>query len=395
MVRKMNGMKMRRKLFNTAKPFDTRKTEMRFVRAMRENCRFQYENCPAYRKICDSFRFRPGELKRPEDLGRLPFIPTVNFKRHKLFSVPEERQLLQATSSGTSGRYSTIGFVFGDLWCGLKMVLKIGRWRGLFSLRPTHYIVMGYKPHRGNRTAVTKTAFGATLFSPALSRTYALKYSKQKQAYEADLEGVITALKKFAAPRAIGGRGGVSGFPVRFMGFPSYTYFMLRQMEERGLHLKLPQGSKIMLGGGWKQFYKEQVDKEELYRLAKKTLDVDEENIIEFFGAVEHPILYCDCERHHFHVPVYGRVLIRDVDTLKPVPIGQTGLVNLLTPMVKATPILSVMTDDLGVLHEGRECGCGLDAPYLEIIGRVGLKDIKTCAAGAVELLDEDTATKS
>lgn len=61
--------------------------------------------------------------------------------------------------------------------------------------------------------------------------------------------------------------------------------------------------------------------------------------------------------------------------------------------MVKATPILSVMTDDLGILHDGG-CGCGIDSPYLEIIGRVGVKDIKTCAAGAAEILSELEGTK-
>lgn len=382
-------MKNRRKLFSAKNPFDLEGTEERFVQAMRENCRFQYKNCPPYRRLCRYFGFCPGSLKTAEELGRLPFIPTVNFKRRRLFSIPEKKMVLQATSSGTSGRVSRIGFALGDLWCGLKMVLRIGSWRGVFSIRPAHYIVMGYKPHRGNQTAVTKTAFGATLFSPALSRTYALKYNESKQRYEPDLEGVIRALQKFSGGRKPAGIFSPAVFPVRFMGFPSYTYFLLRQMEERGIFLKLKKGSRIMLGGGWKQFYKEQVEKEELYRLAKKVLDVDEENIIEFFGAVEHPILYCDCERHHFHVPVYSRVLIRDADTLEPLPMGQMGLVNLLTPMVKATPILSVMTDDLGVLHPGSECGCGLTAPYLEVIGRVGLKDIKTCAAGAAELLNQ------
>ena len=75
------------------------------------------------------------------------------------------------------------------------------------------------------------------------------------------------------------------------------------------------------------------------------------------------------------------------MNTLEPLPHGQVGLVNLISPMVRATPILSVMTDDLGVLHDGGTCGCGITSPYLEIIGRVGLKDIKTCAAGAAELL--------
>ena len=38
--------------------------------------------------------------------------------------------------------------------------------------------------------------------------------------------------------------------PVRILGFPSYAYFVLRQMEERGIHLTLPGGSKMILSGG-------------------------------------------------------------------------------------------------------------------------------------------------
>ena len=45
------------------------------------------------------------------------------------------------------------------------------------------------------------------------------------------------------------------------------------------------------------------------------------------------------------------------------------------------------MTDDLGILHDGSECTCGLDVPYLEIIGRVAPENIKTCAAGAADIL--------
>ena len=87
------------------------------------------------------------------------------------------------------------------------------------------------------------------------------------------------------------------------MGFPSYTYFVLQMMDERGIRLKLKKGSKIMLGGGWKQFYTQQVDKKTFYELAYRVLGIGDEDIVEFFGAAEHPILYCDCKNHHFHVP--------------------------------------------------------------------------------------------
>ena len=367
-------MRYRRKLFSVKRPYDNGKDAL-FLAAVKESCDFHYTHCVEYRKALDSKGFSPDMLNVYEDIERLPFLTTAMFKRHEIFSLPKRRIAVKVTSSGTKGSFSNIGFDMGSLWCGLKMTLKVTSLRKLISPIPVNYIVFGYKPHRKNKTAVTKTAFGATLFAPALRRVYALKYDGER--YTPDLEGVIDAIQKYSRSR----------FPTRFMGFPSYTYFVMKLMEERGLSVSLPKNSVIMLGGGWKQFYLEQVDKEEFYRLAKKTLNVDESNIVEFFGAVEHPVLYCDCRNHHFHVPVYSRVIIRDVHTLKPLENGRTGLVELITPMVKATPILSVMTDDLGVLHDGAECGCGIDTPYLELIGRVGLKDIKTCAAGAAELL--------
>lgn len=114
------------------------------------------------------------------------------------------------------------------------------------------------------------------------------------------------------------------------------VYFINSSSKEQGIFLKMPKGSMITIGGGWKQFYAEQIDKRAFYALVKEVLDIDEDHIIEFFGAVEHPILYTDCKAHHFHIPVYGRVIIRDVNTLKPVPNGQMGIINLLTPLVKS-----------------------------------------------------------
>lgn len=373
-------MKFRRKLFSLKCPYDT-DSDALFLNAVRENALFHYTHCAEYRKILDGSNFGETELRseKPisEYLAELPFIPTLLFKRRRMFSMPSRRIIVKATSSGTSGRFSEIGFDAGGLFCGLKMVLKLGSHRKLFSPIPCRYIVMGYQPHHGNRTAITKTAFGATLFTPCISRKYILKFKDGK--YSPDFDGIISVVQKYSKKRA----------PVRFMGFPAYTFFLLKEMERRGISVKLPKRSKILLGGGWKQFYAEQTDKETFYRLAEKILGIADKDIIEFFGAVEHPVMYTDCTNHHFHIPVYSRVIIRGCDDFSPLGNGEVGLVNLITPMVCATPILSVMTDDLGVLHDGAECGCGIKTPYLEIIGRVAPDSIKTCAAGASELLSE------
>lgn len=369
-------MKKRTKLFRNKLPYeDNERTRALLTEAMRENCQFHNEHCSEYRKILQYFHFAPASITSYASLESIPVLPTLLFKKHRLFSLPEPKILIKATSSGTKGSFSQIGFEFSGLWCGLKMAIKIGKHRNLFSLVPTHYIMLGYKPHKGNQTVITKTAFASSFYAPAISRTFALQY--RDGAYVPDLTTVIESIKKHSN----------SFFPMRLIGFPAYLYFILQSMDEQGLQLQLRPGSKILLGGGWKQFTSEQVEKEQLYDLAKKVLGIDASSIKEFYGAVEHPVIYCDCNHHHFHVPVYSRVIIRDVNTLKPLKNGEVGLLNLLTPILKATPVVSIMTDDLAIMHDGKDCGCGINSPYFEILGRVGLTDIKTCATTASDLM--------
>lgn len=367
-------MSQMNKLFKYRRPYDLEGTNDLFLKAMRENCEYQYKHCEEYRRILDEQNFKPSDLAQYEDLEKLPFLPTLYLKKHALFSMPARKLLIKATSSGTSGSKSRMGYNFSSLYRGLRMVLTVGKYHHLLSLRPSHYLVFGYEPNRNNEIVFSKTAYGFTFMAPALSRAYALRYTKE--GYQLDLEHLKKKFLQYSKTKA----------PVRTIGFPAYTYFLLKQMKEEGISVKLPKGSIMTLGGGWKQFYAQKVSKEDFYALANEVLGIDDQHIIEFFGAAEHPILHTDCRYHRFHVPVYARVMIRDVDTLKPVPNGTPGLVNLMTPMTDSVPTLSIMTDDLGILHD-EKCPCGLDAPWFEILGRVGIKDIVTCAAGASEML--------
>ena len=361
-------------LFRWLDPYDLAGTEGLFAAALAESAQRQAAGCPDYARILALRGYDRAALEAG-DLSALPPIPTLYCKRHLLLSVPEKKLLVRATSSGTGGTVSRMGLDAGSLLRGARMVWRMTRYHRLLSPRPCRYLILGYQPRRENQTAFSKTGFGFTFFAPALSRTYALRW--HEGSYRLDMEGLRRRLLRCA-----GGRS-----PVRTIGFPAYTYLLLRQLEEEGVRLRLPRGSMVTMGGGWKQFEGQKVEKEELYRLAESVLGIPEENCVEFFGAVEHPILYTTCRRHHFHVPVYSRVLIRDPDTLAPVPNGTPGLVNLLTPMVGSVPVLSIMTDDLGVLHDGAECPCGIQSPWLELKGRVGVRDIVTCAAGAAEFL--------
>lgn len=362
-----------RKLFRTRKPYDEVRNEAYFIQAMQHSIEKAFQENEVYRKICEHSNFNCKDLQSKENLTEIPVIPTLYFKRNQIGR--NTKRAIEVTSSGTSGKVSKVSYRWRELWLLAQMAIRLGHIHGLFSMKPTHYLLLGYQPTRKNKTVISKTAFLSTLYAFGISRTYALFLVNGE--YKLDLDRLIHRLEKY--------RRGV--WPVRVIGFPSYAYFLLKKMKQENIICHLPKGSKVLFGGGWKQFAGEEVEKGTLYQLVWEVLGIAPENIHEFYSAAEHPILYCTCKNHHFHVPVYGKVLIRDVATLEPVPNGQAGLVNLLTPLGASIPLASVMTDDLGILHDGTQCGCGITTDYLEILGRVGVNDIKTCSAGAGEYL--------
>ena len=368
-------MLSRQALFWLSRAYDLPGSDARFLRAVRDNCAYHIRHCPEYRLICEAEGFSPGCLRTIDDLEKLPVLPTLFFKRHAVFSMPQRRMAMRVTSSGTSGSFSRVGFDWGCVFAEIPMVLRLGFFHRLVSPKPAHYVILGYKPGKQDKMGVARTMFGLTHFAPPVSRFYALRW--KDGAYVPDLDGAAGTL-------ALCSR---SPLPTRVVAFPSYLWFGMQRLDELGLSARLPRGSKILLAGGWKQHAAQEVDKPRLYALAQKVLGVGEEHIHEFFGAVEHPVFFNTCKKHHFHIPAYARVLIRDVHTLKPLPMGEAGLLNLITPLINATPVTSVMTDDLAYLTPGEDCGCGLKSPYLTILGRAGLSDITTCAAGAAELL--------
>lgn len=370
------------KLIRHKDPYDVKATDQLFADAIRGNVEHHMDQCPDYRRILEAFPFQASDVRTIDDIARIPFIPTLYFKRHDLFSMPEKRMAIKATSSGTSsGLKSRVGMGYRDVLRGFRMIRRLFSHHGLWSFRRVNYFIFGYEPTKHTDVVIMKSANGFSRVAPAKKRYYAIRWDEGNSRFKVDLDYMKENLVKASRQR----------HPIRTIGFPAYTYFLLKEMKEEGIRLTMPKGSLVTMGGGWKQFYQEAVDKQAFYDLVSEVLGIGEANIVEFFGAVEHPVVFPDCKYHHMHVPIYSRVIIRDPDTFEPLPHGRLGLVNLLSPMNGATPLTSVMTDDLGILHEG--CPCESKAPWLEIVGRVGIKDIATCAQGADTLLGKQGET--
>jgi hypothetical protein len=271
-----------------------------------------------------------------------------------------------------------VGLDKKTLSIGLRMIARFFSYHKVTSLIPCNYVILSYEPGSTDLGAA-KTAYGASKFAPALHREYCLKAVNGN--YELNIDGVRKALLRYAK----------SPFPVRFVGFPAYMYFLAKSLKEQGVSLKLNKKSMVLIGGGWKQFSGEEVDREAFFKLTEETLGIDRSRVVEFYSAAEHPLAYVKCSCGHFHVPAYSRVIIRSVNDLSPVENGQTGLLGFCSPLVHSMPITSVLTDDLAVYSEG-PCPCGNPAPYFDLIGRAGVSGITTCAAAAADKLGKGEA---
>jgi hypothetical protein len=90
----------RRKLFGTKKPFDTVKTDELFLLAVKENCRYQYRHCDAYRKILDGMGFYSDSIEACCDVAEIPFLPTLFFKIIGVFLCRPVKSLLKRLRQG-------------------------------------------------------------------------------------------------------------------------------------------------------------------------------------------------------------------------------------------------------------------------------------------------------
>lgn len=364
-------MDSREQLFLSPDPYDTEGTEEIFIRAVKENILYHQKNCKDYNRILSTAGYNPRNLRSESDLACIPVIPTLYLKKHPACSVPREKLAVVAKSSGTGGLQSKIPIDRKSLFLGMAMAGKIFRFHGLISPLPTNYGILGYKPDPKTAAGAARTLYGATKFAPAAHRAYAVKQGND--GFEPDMDGFIKSLSFYE--KAL--------LPVRIMGFPAYLWYLLEFLEGQGLCFRFAPGSKVILGGGWKTSQNHRVSREELFRKTRHYLGIREASCYEFFSAVEHPVSYCCCKNHHFHVPIYSRVIIRDFHTLEPLPYGKPGLLSFVTPLLGSSPCVSVMTDDIGILHEGSSCGCSIKSPYFEILGRAEDTGIKTCAVQA------------
>ena len=369
-------MKATETLFVYDKIYDQKGSQQLFLNAMKESIEHHQTHCEFYRQLLKKYRFSPSQLQSVDDCEKIPTIPAHFFKYYEILSVKKEEVEIYATSSGTEGQRSKIFLDHETIKFGTQMAIKAMKYHKFISMIPTNYVILGYEPKPGNDMGNVKVALGMTRFAPIKEKVFALRAIGDQ--YEIDYFGLMDALKRFNRQK----------LPVRIFGFPSYLYMLLKMMKKSGMKpLRLNKKSLILTGGGWKKYGDIMIDKGELHGMIEELLGIPSENCRDFYSAVEHSVAYPECKNHHMHVPIWSRVIIRNVRSLEPLGFDQPGFLNFISPLVSSVPVSSILMGDMAILREGKDCGCGIDTPYFEVLGRAGRIQTRSCAIAASEYI--------
>ncbi len=353
-------------------------TDSLFIQAMKEIIRWHQEKSPFYRQLLRDSKFDINGWDG--DLEKIPSIPAEFFKYHAVKSVSDENVHINLTSSGTSGQKSQMFFDEWSLGSAQKMVDLIYNYYGWITPNSkANYLLYTYQTEPDSKLGTAFTDNYLTKYAPVNRAEYCLKFTG-KGTHDFDVFGAMRTLQEYE----------VQGLPVRIFGFPSFFYFTLQRMKDlKYPKLKLSPESLVFLGGGWKGYANQEIKKSELYALAEDILGIPNSRLRDGFGSVEHCIPYIECANHNFHAPIYSKIIIRNLKTLEPMGYEQPGFIQFISPYITSAPAHSVIMGDLGKLHTGESCGCGLKTDWFEVLGRAGISKNKSCAVAAAELLKD------
>lgn len=363
-------------LFRCNAAFDYAGTSDLFLVASREMFAFQCANSPIFRGIAEQYNFSIDDIKSQDDILRIPALFVTAFKERKLLNVPESQIVKTFTSSGTAGSKSQINWDQISMERQAFMRTSIVESYGLADYeQEVNNLIFSYAPQVSGTRGAAHAHNSYAQFAKENETFYAIDKDKYGEP-EFRLDEGIKALERFAQ----------SGLPLRITGFPAFGYMTLTELDKRGIAFQFPAQSVLFSGGGWKNYTGKTISYAEYTALVKRVLGIDADRIRDVYGMVEHGVPYITCEHGHFHVPIYSRVCAVSPHTMEILPDGQTGLLKLITPYIRSTPALSVLSTDLGYVNGN--CPCGRDGKYLVLQGRAGVNKYSGCGISAAQLLN-------
>lgn len=332
--------------------------EKLYTKILSDRTLLHKENCPDYAKILNFFS---QDTLKWGHTRELPFIPVRLFKYYVLKSIPDDEVVKIMTSSGTTGQQVSRIYLDKDSATLQSRVLSkiVADFTGALRMP---FLVVDVPSLLKNRQAFSARAAGVLGFSLMGSGlTYMLNDD-----YTINFREIDAFLERW------------HGKDVLLFGFTFVIWQYLCQ-QLQSLQKKLQLSGVLVHGGGWKKLQATSVDNYTFKKTVTATTGIN--TVVNYYGMVEQTgSIFMECTEGHLHASNFSDIIIRNPLTLEEQPMGQPGLVQLLSLLPTSYPGHSILTEDMGVVHGVDDCPCGRKGVYFSILGRIKNAEIRGCS---------------
>jgi len=306
------------------------------LRRLRWTVKHAYDNVPFYRKRLKEYGLHPDDIKRLEDISKLPFTTKEDLKANYpfgLFAVPREKIIRIHTSSGTSGKPKVVGYTRNDLENWINLVARC-------------LYMVGVR-----NTDTFQNMVSYTLFTGGLG----FHYAAERIGAMVVPSGTGSTVKQIEYMLDFG--------TTAIHCTPSYALRIKEVTEEMGINAtQLPLKIGCFGAEPWSESTRKRLE---------NAFDID---AFDSYGLSEMngPGVAFECqEKDGLHIWIdHYLVEVIDPETGERLGEGEKGEL-VLTPLTKeALPLLRYRTGDLTFLMSD-DCACGRTHPRIHrILGR-------------------------
>ena len=299
--------------------------------------KYVYDNQLPYRAKMDAIKLKPSDIKSIDDIYKLPYTVKQDLRDAYPFGMmaaPRRDLVRLHASSATTGKLTVAGYTQKDIdiWaeCAARSLVMAG----------------------ADKESVVHVAYGYGLFTGGLGMHYGVEKmgAVVVPASAGNTQKQIQLIADFGADI--------------ICCTPSYIIYLADEIEKLGLK----PGVDIKLKGGvfgaeaWSEGMRETIEK----RLGIRACDIY--GLSEIAG----PGVACDCQfKTGMHIQddhFYPEIV--DVDTLEPLPYGESGELVFTTLTKEGMPLIRYRTRDIASLNNA-PCPCGRTSVKLnKITGR-------------------------
>lgn len=333
--------------------------ERQFSELALELFALQFKYNSAYRKICEARKLTPQAV---EHWTQIPFVPTSAFKELELTSLAPPERAAIFYSSGTTEQKPSRHFHCAksfelyevSLWNWFEQNIFVN---SEFRIRNAELVCLTPPPAQAPNSSLVHMFETIRKELDAAESVFVGRLASDGS-WVLDFDAVLAALNSSLVTRHASLLLGTAFSFVHLLDF----------LAEKKLRFQLPENSRVMETGGYKNRSRS-MPKAELHALITKFLGVSRENIVCEYGMSELSSQAYAISGGKYQFPPWARVQIISPETGCEVADGATGLIRIFD-LANVFSVAAVQTEDLGIRRDDG----------FELIGRTKSAEPRGCS---------------